>query len=253
MIIYLYGPDAYQRQEKLNWYLDKFKEKHSALTVESFDLEDEKELIKLKEFATAQSLFENSKFGILNNLSEAEPKELDGVFKISIDSKILTLAISSEKDLSKDFKILKNKEGVMVEEFKIPTGAALTNFIKKAAMERKIKLSPEHSLILAKNYQSDTWGLITELDKLAMGGSPEAAIEGQDFFGLISQMQRSGSAKYQLPILERLLQNNDAAMVFNFLASRASGNAKIKMADYDVAIKSGKLEYEEALLDAILA
>lgn len=253
MIIYLYGPDAYRRQEKLKWYLDKFKEKHSALTVENFDLEDEKEVVKLKEFATAQSLFENSKFGVLNNLSEIDPKELEGVFKISIGSKILTLVISSEKDLAKDFKILKNKEGVVTEEFKIPTGAALTNFIKKAATERKLKLSPEHSSILAQNYQNDTWGLITELDKLALGGSPEAAIEGQDFFGLISQMQRLGSAKYQLPTLERLLQNNDAAMVFNFLASRASGNAKIKMADYDVAIKSGKLEYEEALLDAILA
>ena len=75
MILYLYGPDAYQRREKLKWYLDKFKEKHSALTVESFDLSSSakasEDLSKLKEFATAQSLFENSKFGILNNLSAA--------------------------------------------------------------------------------------------------------------------------------------------------------------------------------------
>lgn len=252
MVIYLYGSDAYRRQEKLKWYLDKFKEKYSALTVESFDLENENELVKLKEFATAQSLFESSKFGILNNLSEADPKELEGVFKISLDSKTLTLAIFSEKDLSKDFKFLKSKTGVVSEEFKTPTENDLVNFIKTEANKRKIKLSPDNLAILARNYSNDTWGLITELDKLAMGGSPES-LEEINFFTLVTKLQRAGNAKQSLPALERLLIENEPAMLFNFLASRASGGTKTKMADYDVAIKSGKLEYEEALLDLVVS
>ncbi len=252
MILYLYGPDSYRRQEKLKWYLEKFKEKHSGLTIESFDLKNEDELIKLKEFSTAQSLFENSKFGILNNLNETDPKGLEDVFKISFDSKILTLAISVEKALPKDFKFLNNRDGIVAEEFKLPTVADFASFIKTEADRRKIKLSLDQSRILAQNYQNDTWGLMTELEKMRLGGSPES-FEEINFFMLVTKLQRAGNAKQALPALERLLSENDPAMLFNFLASRASGNAKIKMADYDAAIKSGKLEYEEVLLDAILA
>ena len=46
----------------------------------------------------------------------------------------------------------------------------------------------------------------------------------------------------------------DPAMIFNISAASPylTKEQKVKMADYDVAIKSGKLEYNEVLLSMML-
>jgi hypothetical protein len=49
-----------------------------------------------------------------------------------------------------------------------------------------------------------------------------------------------------------LLENEDAAKVFNMAGGWAKGGNKIRMADYDVAVKSGKLEFADALADYVL-
>lgn len=251
MILYLYGHDSYRRQEKLNWYKEKFKEKHSALTIEKFDLAIPDDLSRLKDFSTAQSLFDNFKFGVLDNIAEIEPKELEGIFKLSIDSKNLTLVISVEKPLPKDFKVL-NSKSVIKHEFKMLSSPAFLKFLKEEAVKRKMKISDSILAALAKTYQGDAWGSITELEKISLGGSATPFLEKENFFVLVSKLQRPDTPVKKLPVLEKLLRENEAAAVFNFLASRADSKQKKIMADYDAAIKSGKLEYEEALLDAIL-
>ena len=247
MIIYLYGPDSYRRREKLNWYLGKFREKHSTLTVERFDLAETNGLHRLKDFATAQSLFDDFKFGVLDNVGEAEPKQIQGIFKISGDSKSLTLAISADKPLTKDFKIPVEKPNI-VEEFEVPTAAAFTAFARKEAEKRGLKLTPAALDGLVRNYTGDEYGLITDLEKIALGASPEPFTGKNNFFALATVLQSEGPASYKLPALERLLQDDEPAAIFNFVASRANSELKTKMADLDVAIKSGKTEYEEALL-----
>ena len=55
--------------------------------------------------------------------------------------------------------------------------------------------------------------------------------------------------------LEELFERGiDSAMIFNIFAASPYLNQdqKITMADYDAAIKSGKLEYDEVLLDMML-
>lgn len=246
MIIYLYGPDSYQRQRRLSWYIEKFKEKHTALTVEQFDLESLEELNRLKEFSTAQSLFADFKFGILNNLDQAEPKELESVFKLATDSKTLTLTVSSEKKLPKEFKAL-NGKGVTKEEFSEVSEADLVPFIQKEAEARNIKITPVQARALAQNHGGDTWALITELDKLALGGTVESLQKHEDFFQLLNRVQRG-----DLAALTRLLESEDPVKVFNILSVQKNPALKTKMADYDVAIKSGKLDYPEALTSLII-
>ena len=251
MIIYLYGPDAYKRREKLNWYLGKFREKFSGMTVETFDLAEAGQLPKLLDFSRAQSLFEDSKFGILENVSEADPKDLREVFKISGDSKILTIAISADKALPKDFKIPQEKPNVALE-FAEPTPAVFASFIKSEADKRGLKLPPTAIDALLKNYAGDNWAVITELERMALGASPEPFIGEHNFFALATAVQKSGPTSYRLPALERLLSDNEPAAVFNFIASRADAELKTKMADLDAAIKSGKTEYEEALTSLVI-
>ncbi len=248
MIIYFTGPDSYGRQQKLNWYLEKFREKHSALTVECFDLAVPEELSRLKDFATAQSLFDNFKFGVLENLAEAEPKEIEPILQLPLESRNLTIAVSAEKALPKEFKVLKGKS-VIRHEFENSKPAELIAFVRSEANRRSVKMTPTLLENLTKNFQNDKWGLITEIEKLALGGSPEPFVGDHNFFALTGEIQKSGPAAYKLAALERLLSENEPAMIFNFIASRAGADLKTKMADLDVAIKSGKLEYEEALTD----
>jgi hypothetical protein len=247
MILYLYGPDSYRRQQRLNWYIEKFKEKHSALTVESFDLENSDELVRLRDFSVAQSLFVDFKFGILNNLDQAEPKELESVFKLATDAKSLTLAISSDKRLPKEFKAL-NGKGVTKEDFSDVSEADLMPFIQNEAITRNIKISPAQAKALAQNHNGDTWAIITELDKLALGGSLEPLQRQEDFFLLLNRIPRG-----DLAALSRLLESEDPAKIFNILSAQKNPAWKTKMADYDVAIKSGKLDYAEALLELVVS
>jgi hypothetical protein len=56
----------------------------------------------------------------------------------------------------------------------------------------------------------------------------------------------------RLRALETLLAQSDpAAKIFNILASQWKEKT-LQIADYDFAVKSGKLEYEEAVLDLVL-
>jgi len=250
MIIYLYGPDSYLRGQRLSWYIERFKEKHSALTVERFDLESSDELPRLKDFSSAQSLFADFKFGVLNNCgpstSSGTIKELGGVFKLATDSKSLTLAISADKKLPKEFKALSGK-GVIKEEFKVMSSADFISFVKDEGQKRKLNLTAKDLTTLALNYKDDTWALITELDKLALGGSVETLREAENFFSLLTKAKQGDLAS-----LTKLLETEEPAKVFNILASQSKGPVKIKMADYDVAIKSGKLDYEEALISLVI-
>ena len=87
-----------------------------------------------------------------------------------------------------------------------------------------------------------------------MGGKIETPYQyrKEEFFDLIGGILNSPSVASRLKILEVLLDNEDSAMIFNFVASFSRGFQKIKMADYDAMIKSGRLNYEEALLDAVI-
>lgn len=244
MLIYLYGPDAYRRQQKLKEITGKFTDKHGKSGLERFDLGVSGEIERLKAFTTTQSLFDSSKLGIIYEAGEAEPKSVNNLLKIADGSATINLAVVAEKALPKTFKILLGEE-VVKQEFKNPVGAQLESFAKAEA--KKHNFNPDAKLVsnLIFRYATDTWGLVNEIERLALGGDPEAVLREQDFFSAISQLEYGKVASVKLPILERLMRSEESAKIFNVLAALARD--KNKMADYDLAIKSGKLEYEEVL------
>lgn len=244
MLIYLYGPDAYRRQQKLKEITEKFTDKHGNSGLERFDLSVKGEIERLKDFTTTQSLFDSSKFGIVYEAGEAEPKEVSNLLKIADGSKTISLAVVAEKALPKTFKILSGA-AVVSQEFDNLIPAQISTFTKVEAQKHDLKLSDSLLQSLVWKYAKDTWGLVNEIERLALGGNPETVLREQDFFSAISQLEYGKSASAKLPILERLMHSEDSAKIFNILAAIARN--KNKMADYDLAIKSGKLEYEEVL------
>lgn len=244
MLIYLYGPDAYRRQQKLKEITDKFVSEHGNSGLERFDLSIKGEAERLKDFATTQSLFDSSKFGVIYEAGEAEPKEVNNLLKIAEESKTIKLAVVATKALPKTFKILYS-ESVWAREFGDLSPIEISAFVRIEAKKRDFKLSDSLLQSLAWKYAKDTWGLVNEIERLALGGNPEAVLREQEFFSAISQLEYGKSASVKLPVLERLMNSEEPAKLFNILAAMARD--KNKMADYDLAIKSGKLEYEEVL------
>ena len=193
----------------------------------------------------------------------------------------------------------------MVEEFTELTGQKLKLFIQKKSKEIGINLNPDALDFLVSIFKSNTWALMTELQKIRWlapldpagpgleagdeksassepskktifldgdltGLAPETKTASPDLaklrevvnyslddnsFPLINALGYEGDLGQRLITLERLFQmREEPVKIFNILASRTylSFEDLQKMADYDIMVKSGKMEYEEVLLDLIL-
>jgi DNA polymerase III delta subunit len=276
MIIYLYGPDSYRRQQKLKEIIADYKKKHSAFAMERLDLEKVEDWDKLKDFVKARSLFDELKLGIVENYRELEDgqlKEFAVLLKENLNAKEPILILLDDKAPNKDFKFLlegpvstKASAGktVLSQEFEIYTGQKFTAFAQMEAKKRGINLDRESQELLARFYEGNTWGLITELDKLALLNEKQITKEilekhvevslPVNIFSLLGQIVNTERISVRLSILEELFfRSQDPGMIFNLYSSFIRNpEDKIKMADYDVAVKSGKLEYEEVLTDLVI-
>lgn len=250
MLIYLYGPDTYRQKESLQVILDQYQKKHSALSIESFFLDQKEEFEKLKAFGGGIGLFSSTKLGLLYYPEEA-PDEFAKFLKLFLEDKQITLVVIASKKLTKPFDFLL-KEPVTSKSFEPLKDASLTAFIKKKAEAVGAKVSPEEINNLVDQYGGDTWGIVTELEKMALGAVTQTASVVPDFFPLMQGLKGSSPATKKLSLLHFALTQYEPALVFNMIASLSDPRMKIKMADYDIAVKSGKLEYPEVLLDYVL-
>lgn len=265
MLIYLYGPDLYRRRKKLKEYIGRYKAKYPAFSLSYFYLDKEDEWEKLKDFCRAVSLFESSKLGVIykaNFLEEKQRKDFIKILKENLESKDLTLIISEDKGLNKSFSFLLDKPAIshFFEDLK---GAELLEFLNNEAKKRSLNLDKGAKEMLADVFGGNSWGLATELDKLALLNEKEInkdILEKHteislpiDIFSAFSRMENSDAGRRLFLLDELLMKSGDPAMIFNMMSVFAKTAAdKKKMADYDATVKMGKLEYEEILLEIAL-
>jgi len=201
-------------------------------------------------------MFDSVKLAILDNTLEAEDqKSLRAVLKTSAEDKELTVIINSTNKPPATYKFAIEAPSTS-QEFPTLKGDKLLAFIKQVADEHKLKIDADKARLLATTFGSDTWGLVTELEQIALGSSHVSKDKpNEDYFGLINTVKRGASVKERIVALEIILsdRNEEPARVFNSIAYRPWSMADAKrLADYDVAVKSGKLEYEEVLLSLVL-
>ncbi len=277
MIIYLYGSDSYRRQEKLNEYIERYKEKYTS-GAGFFYLDKNEDVVRFKDFCKSQSLFESSKLGVVYNFGELEKgdlKEFNSLIKENLKNKDLTLILNSDKprtradsmrggQSTKDFSYLL-KEPVIIHNFDILGGAELKKFLDLEIKKRKIELDAKSKELLLSGLSNNSWEIVLALDKLSLLDEKKIdqkilekhidLLPALDVFGHINKMREGYSVGSRLGTLEELFERGaDSAMIFNIFSASPYLNKeqKIMMADYDVAIKSGKLEYDEVLLDLML-
>lgn len=256
MIFFLYGKDAYRRLLRKKAILSELSTKYPDILIGRFSAEDGN---KVREFLRGISLFSPKKLCALEDFGEIEDKEAKDLLSPYVSSKEVAIMVSADDKPRKALSFLLEKP-VHCEEFPSLEGARLINFIKKEAEAEGMDISSGAATILAEAYAGDTFALATEIKKLALFGKKtiserELSHIGRE--GVIEYWPLLNSLKSQAPkarlwALFRLsAQREQAAKTFNILAAGAKPKAAM-FAEYDLLIKSGKLEYEEALLDFAL-
>lgn len=266
MIIFLYGPDAYRRNKKTKEIIDAYKAKHPGFSSDIFDLENKDEFTRLKSFFESQSLFEEFKLGILRGFYDFKPrKDIVRFLADWKDSKKNIVLTIAEEIPPEDFSFLLKKPCVS-QDFKFLSRQAFQGFLKNEALSQGLVLSGEAESFLSQRLKNDTWSAVNLLDQILLykTGQNEKKISLEDIKGLFNELmpekafdlvlgfKNASSKKQKLFLLEKLfLQNEAPAYIFNLLGSLTSSGLE-RLADYDCSIKSGGLEYEEALLDLAL-
>ena len=230
---------------------------------------EKEEVAHFAEFVGSQSLFDPKKLAVLENVFESGEKELSNTLKESAKNLNITVLISEKNKSAEGLTFLAGKSAnIKGQDFPYLTGAKWEKFIYDMAKENGMTLQASAVKFLAEAYQNDTWSLVTEIRKIAMLRSPELA-EGPkksiglkdlealdieinpDYFGLLGGLKNYELDK-RLASLEKLFSLNEPMpKIFNMLAYQLPDKL-VQLAKYDILVKSGKLDYEEVLVDLVI-
>lgn len=258
MLIFLYGPDDYRRHKAKKEIIARSGKNHRGARPSVFNMEDKDSADNFETFIRNQSLFEASKSAVLENAFAMDPAALAKLLKPLAADKNTSVLLSEKKKPLKALGFLLEKP-VTVLEFGNFAGAEWISFIKAEAKACGVALDDAAARFLGDVYAGDSWALATELQKLA-SFKTSVSRKDLDMFDLLVSPEywplinglKSRNIRNRMTALEKLFAMNDpAAKTFNMLSSL--WREKIpQMAEYDFMVKSGKLNYEEALLALVL-
>jgi len=271
MIILLYGPDEYRRLQKKNEIIAEFRKKRSGLGIGFFDLGEKESFSGFQDFIKNRSMFETQKLAVLSNVFSAQggsasggefsEKTLSEELKWTTKQAEVTILVSEKNKTSENLNFLGRKlASIKTQEFPYLTGAKWEAFVSEFAKENGAALQPAALKFLAEVYQNDTWGLVTEIQKIAMLLRKNIELKdleklglevSPNFFGLLGGL-KSYELDKRLAALEKLfLLNEPMPKIFNMIAYQIPDKLP-QLAKYDILVKSGKLDYEEVLVDLVI-
>jgi hypothetical protein len=233
--------------------VQKYTTKYPGGVVMTIDCEEEKAATTLQTALTNRGLFAKAALILLVNPAEAT-KELIRILKGAATTTEVTVLVSAAKKLPKDFAFL-YAEGVgpKKQSFDELEGKELLSFLKSEAAALGYLVSDETVRAVSQLHGGDTWAALTELARASHGGVVGGAQPSIDFVAAMGALMNGARVEQRLRALFLLLESEDPAKIFNMAGGWARGGGKVRMADYDIAVKSGTLEYSEALLDYVLA
>ena len=259
MIIFLYGPDDYRREEKRRAITAEFVRKHGGITVRHFNIGAEGALDVLEEFVHTQSIFEPMKLAVLEGSGEADGTAAARILKSCRGESHITLLISEHDELpKKEFGFLHEKKaGIVSQHFPELSGEAWEHFVKEQALKRSLRFTPDALQYLSQAYEGDTWRLVTALEKLSflekttLGRVDLESLGAEiapEFWELLNALKTPDRSRRLLALEKIFSARETAGKVFNILAYASPATLPL-FAEYDRAVKGGKLDYEEVLLD----
>lgn len=259
MIILLYGSDDYRRRERERFYIGEFRKKYSGAAVERFRAGESGAEFRFQEFARSQSMFTKFKMAIVGDSYGSEDKgfikELKSALKSGPETTVL---ISEQKAPSGAFVFL--KKAATAEKFEPLSGDAWKTYVSSAAKMMGVTLTSEALSFISRVYEGDTWRLITEFEKLRFVPRSPIGKGNLEYFGLevapsfeeLLYGLKSGNRSARFSALEKLFASHEPLPRMFYTIPYWMPEKLRLFSRYDIAVKSGKLEYEEALVDLVL-
>jgi DNA polymerase III delta subunit len=195
----------------------------------------------------------------LENIYQADEEKLSKALHEVVAKKATIVLCSEKEEPAKTFRFLL-KNPVIFQKFDYLLGYEWEKFIRVEAKKFGLNLRDTALRLLAEIYKENTWGLITEFQKLSTLKSGEISGEDLDKLGLevspnywaMLDGLKSSNLAGRLVALEKLFGAEEPMpKVFNILSSQWREKTSL-MAEYDLKVKSGKMDYEECLLDLVL-
>lgn len=279
MITFLHGADNYRREQRLRELLRAYKKKYAVFSINTFDFDDSDDVARFKDFCSQRTMFEDKKLAVIGDVFSIKGSEdAQAILKAAATNESVIVFVSEFTDetarnprdrilVPKDLTFLLNKP-VATESFDPLPDAKLAFFVTSEAKKRSILVSPEAADFLVFALRRDTQLIMNELEKVALyynDVNRELSrqdvellidyIESPDIFAFTNAVSKQGPVASRLAPLERLFINQEEpAKIFNIFAKNPFIDlATVRLlADYDIAIKSGKLDYETAFVDLCL-
>ena len=263
MIIFLYGEDSFRRKRKYVEIISSFIVKNGSLGLSEFSADQSEiflETLKNRSIFSPRTLVSIKDIDF-NSLSENTLEAfIKSLLEIIGSQEIIVLISSIQTSLPDNMSFLNNPPS-KTQEFSFLPKEKLVFFVTKEALVKGVKLSEIDIRALVASFSGDLWAIESELQKLASAQSLDIYSLGSapSYFELLNTIKSNKTREAKLVALETILYllKEDPARVFNGLAySAPQGVAPEKwfsvMADYDVFVKSGQMDYEEALLDFVI-
>lgn len=185
MVYFFYGEDDFRLKQKISSVVAGYQAKHkSGFNFGYFDLTQEGEWEKLKNFFDSYSMFAEKKLAVVKDLFDVrkdikekflEYLESGGILKTTESFLVVGQKLErSEERKSKDYVLKDNKDlfkkltskVVNAEEFNFLSGAKLEVWIKKQVEERGGQIDAVAVKKIATFVDSDLWRVSNEIDKL---------------------------------------------------------------------------------------
>lgn len=261
MTIFLHGPDSYRRTQRLHIALDQFTTKYPGLGVRRFDAEFDTDAFALTRDALASaSLFSPRTLVVLTDALRLAPTELQQLIRLTVESQTQHLVLLTDVEkLTKPYASLVVPP-VQIEVFPILSGAAWNDFVVRCLHKASLTLPSVERQQLSTLFLGDTWGLVREIDVLvAMPAALrherlQESRRDQETFSVSWQQLRllvTGTPPQRLSLLARIEASGDAAAKTFAMAGYSASAPVAARGDHDV--KTGALDYEEALLGLVVA
>ena len=268
VLIYLYGPDSYRRREKLLALVREYRAKHVQGDVIDVDLDETPEDWKrVRDYLNQPSMFSETKAAIVRECRAVDEKAWRDFLKAHVGTQKTFIFISDTDAPTKPFAFLRG-ETVTAQEFSRLTERSLEAFLKREADTRKLSFAPDAWRFFCEYVEANaepSWTGVNELDKIALAKFPQPVtlphvrtlidwLSRRDVSYSARQILTAPGVDRKLAYLEALFAQHEApSYIFNSLGFQAQGRTALALAEYDVSVKRGGLEYEEALLDFVLS
>lgn len=229
MLYALYGSDTYRSRRKMNQIIDAYRKKAGAHSdLHRFDASHD-DLAGLKAIMDAQSLFTPKKLVVIDHALSEVMAGMKPYAKQWKDARDQHLVLMHDTLDAAAKKYLKSWETILTQsqEFEELTGAKKEAWIRKEAAERGVSLSEEQ--LRAVCMAPDSWGVVQEIEKIAVGGSSgdSKALSRLTVFDLGDSFFTD--KKRALGILYTLTeQGEDEFGLFAYLAGRARTLVAVK-------------------------